>query len=81
MKYQKFLCALPLAFILFSLNYVKENENKKDLDTNIIVSLKEYQNLSKEEVSGIFYQEFVCLIVNPEDRCCTICKTNFRISI
>lgn len=59
MKYQKFLCALPLAFILFSLNYVKENENKKDLDTNIIVSLKEYKNLSKEEVSDIFYQELI----------------------
>lgn len=49
-------CASIFA-ISFALYTKKENSNKKDLDTNIIVKIKDSDSLDKSEMSRLFFNE------------------------
>ena len=46
-------CASIFAFS-FALYTKKENPNKKDLDTNIVVRIKDSESIDKDEMTRVF---------------------------
>ena len=55
-----FIPLLGFLTLAVSINY--NNQTKKELNSNVIVSLKDYSNLSKEEEQKYFYNELNSLI-------------------
>ncbi len=56
---KRLLFLIISSMFLISASQEYNNETKKELDTNVIVTLKEYEDISKKEVRNYFYSYLV----------------------